>query len=228
MLDASQILQHIQTEQIPDTWRVIRPQNQVRFATVFSALVFGFLVNFFALMFGAIILYNTSNQQLGDNPLDLYLHPPLLAIMANMAAVGLTVLLTLLLRNHAINLHDAVLLLLPAGIFQAKRLSDGNRRSTKFIAYKQIQRLMLKVSKGGDVVSLKVATVDLNALDPDSLRERKLVPHLFGRFEFHFYGTNGARTTWFPPQGYERDLHEIAQEIVHNYRLVALEQLSKR
>lgn len=228
MVDSSRILQQIQAEQVPDIWRVIRPQNRVRFATIFSALLFGLLFTLFSVGFGAIILYNTSNQQLGNNPLDLYLHAPLLAIVAHVVAIGLTLWLTLLLRHHAINLQDAVLVLLPAGIFHCKRLSDGNRRSMKFIEYKKIQRIVLKVSKGGDIVSIKVATVDLNALNPSSLQEKRPVPHIFGRFEFHFHYRNGTRATWVPPQGYERELHEIAQWVLDDYRAFALEEFNKQ
>ncbi len=228
MLDSSLIFQQIQAEQVPDTWRVLRPQNQVRFATFFSAILFGLLFNFFSVAFGSIIIYNTSNQQLGNNPLDLYLHAPLLAIVAHVAAIGLTLWLTLLLRRHAINLQDAVLVLLPAGIFHGKRLSHENKQSMELIEYKNIQRIVLKVSKGGDTASIKVATFDLNVLDPSSLQERRPVPPIFGRFEFQFHYTNGTRATWFPPQGYESALHEIAQAVLTDYRAFALAELSKQ
>src|SRR5258708_5002100 len=173
MVDSSLILQQIQAEQVSGTWRVIHPRNQVRFITYLSAITFGLLFNFFALAFGSIILSNTGNQQLGNNPLDLYIHAPFLAIVAHLAAIGLALWLTLLLRRHAINLQDAVLVLLPEGIFHCKRLSDGNKRNMQWIKYKDIQRMVLKVSKSGEIIvpiEIKVATCDLNALDPSSLQ----------------------------------------------------------
>lgn len=228
MVNSSLILQQIQAEQVSDTWRVIRPRNQVRFVTIFSALTFGLLFNLFSVGFGATIIYNTSNQQFGNNPLDLYLQAPLLAIVAHLAAIGLTTWLTLLLRRHGINLQDTVLVLLPEGILHGKRLSNGSRRTIQMIEYQRISRMVLKVSRGTEVIDLKLGIFEVNALDPRSLQKNIAVPPVFGRFEFHFHYTDGTRKTWFPPQVYERELHEIAQGVLNDYRAFALEELSKR
>lgn len=232
MIDASLMLQQIQAEQVPDTWHVIRPKSQVRITTLLGPLLLGPLFTVFALGFADTILFNTSNQQFGNSLLDLYIHDPLLAIVAHLAAIGLTIWLTRLLRRHAINLQDAVLVLLPTGIFHGKRLSDENKRSMKFIPYNTIQRIGLKVSKSGEIFDIpiekKIATFDLNACDPRSLQQREPVPPIFGRFEFHFYDKQGRKATWFPPQVYEKELHEIAQWVLNDYRAFVLQELSKR
>lgn len=227
MVDSSLILQHIQSEQISDTWHVMRPQRQVRIATIGGMIVFGLGFNLLFDEIGSSILSNMTKQQLGNTLVDAYIHYPLPAILTQLAAIWLT----LLLRRYAITVQDAIFVLLPEGIFHCKRLSDENRRKIAYIEYQKIQRMVLEVSKGGDLVQRKVATFDLSPLDPSSLQENKTVPPIFGRFEFHFYDKDGTKTTWFPPQIYRPGflgVAEIAQWVLDGYRAFALEQLSKR
>src|SRR5260370_21704564 len=120
MVDSFLILQYIQAEQVSDSWRVLRPRSQKRFATFSGIIVFGPLFNILAFGFG----YTLSNQQLSDNLSDLYVKDPLLAIVAHGIAIGLAIGLTLLLRSYAITVQDAVFVLLPEGIFHCKHLSN--------------------------------------------------------------------------------------------------------
>src|SRR6185312_1875952 len=130
-----------------------------------------------------------------------------------------------LFRRRTINVQDAVLVLLPEGVFHCKRLSDGNRRTIRYIEYKDLHKITLKISKGGEIlipIEIGVAAFDLDALDHCSFQENRPVPQIFGRFEFQFHYANGTKTTWFPPKGYEKKLYEIAQWILVDYRAFIL------
>lgn len=211
-IDTPRILHQIQAGQIPDTWQVLRPRSQVRFATICGAIVFGLGLNFAYLIIGSIILYNTSNQQLGTNPLDIYIHDPLLALLPQLAAIWLT----WLFRRRAAHLEDAVLVLLPEGIIQGKSWYDESKRELKVIDYQHIQNMVLKVSRSSELLDVRIATFDLN-----SPQERMTVPHIFGRFQFDISYKNGGKEIWYVPQLFGR-LSEIAQRVVDDYRAFVL------
>lgn len=224
MIDASFILHQVQAEELHGTWRVIRPENQVRFITIGAAIAFTLSFNFCFIVVGTLILYNSSDEQFGNNLFDVYRHYPLPALFTQLVVI----LLSMFFRYRAINARDAIFLLLPEGIFHCKQLSNDTKRQMKFIAYKNIQRMTLDVSKGSDYLQMKVVSFDFKVSDPNSLQYKEKIPDGIKRFEFHFFYTNDAQETWFPPQAYERSCGEIAQWILNDYCAFALAELDKK
>ena len=224
MLNLSQILQRIRAGQIPDSWRVIRAQNQVRFVTMSAAIAFGFTFNVVFFGTGSIILYNSSHEQLGNNLIDAYTHYPFPAILTQVTIIGMV----FLFRWWAIRARNAVFVMLPEGIVHYKRVDKHAGRYAKLIAYEQIQRMVLDVSRGSDYLQVKTATFDLTASDLGSLQEKEPVPDMLRRFEFQIFYRDGMRETWFPPQGYEKKPGEIAQWVLDDYRAFAIGKFHRR
>lgn len=202
-LDPQMLLTQIQAEKAPETWWVMRPKSQVRFVTIFGAILFGIGFNFLYVIIGTAVISLTAYQQVVNNPFDIYTLNPLLALLPQLATVGLI----LLMRNQAKHGQDSALVLLPEGIVHYKRLSNESKRKITMIEYRKTEKIVLL---------LRSTAFDIVADD--------LISHGIIVFEIHYQ--NGKKETWYPPLAFGHS-REIAQWVIKTYRAFKLQETKK-